>query len=147
MTDREPLATYADVLTSAEVAEILRVSPVHVARRAEWGTLRAFRVGTDRAAWRFDKRRIVAVMQGRPCDEQLPPLLSEPPEVLTAGEVGALLRYDPATIAQLAAKGLLPAFKTSPSPRAPWRFRTREINALIDGAPPTALAPDVSATP
>ncbi|MGW1674610.1 helix-turn-helix domain-containing protein [Streptomyces sp. NPDC002324] len=149
MTEREePLATYAVVLTTAEVAEILRVSPVHVARQAERGTLRAFRVGTSRrAAWRFDRRRIAAVMEGRSCDEELPPLLDQFPEVLTAGEVGDLLRYDQATIAQMAAKGLLPgAFKTSTSPRAPWRFRTQAITDLIEGSPPTAAGPDTPAT-
>lgn len=144
MTDREePLATYAVVLTTAEVAEILRVSPVHVARRAERGTLKAFRVGRSRAAWRFDRRRIAAVLDGRPFDEELPALLAGFPEVLTAREVGTVFRYDPATVAQMAAQGLLPgAFKTSSSPRAPWRFRTGAISALIEGSPPTAAAPD-----
>ncbi|MGW2725096.1 helix-turn-helix domain-containing protein [Streptomyces sp. NPDC001492] len=138
MTEREsetPLANYPAVLTAAEVAEIFRLSPVSIARRAKSGQLKAFRGATGpRAPWRFDKRRIALVLEGRPSDEALPPLLSGHPEVLTAQEVGDVLRYDPTTVAALAAAGRLPGFKTSP--RSPWRFRRQTISALIEGTPP-----------
>lgn len=143
MTDREPepLAEYPDVLTGAEVAKILRLDSRSIARLAERGELPAFRAGSGpKGAWRFDKRRIVALIENRSPWGELPPLLAESPPVLTPLEVGAILRYDPTTVSQMAAGGTLPGFKTTPgSPRAQWRFDRRRISALIETPPPPAV--------
>ncbi|WP_331718277.1 helix-turn-helix domain-containing protein [Streptomyces sp. NBC_00134] len=136
MTDRDasdPLAGFPDVLTGAEVAEILRIDPRTLAALAQSRQLPAFRAGTGvKAAWRFDKRRIVAVIEGRDPWGELPPLLGEFGPVLTAPEVATFLRYERPTVAQLAAAGVLPgAFKISTA-RAQWRFNKVPLLELME---------------
>ncbi|MFE6808594.1 helix-turn-helix domain-containing protein [Streptomyces sp. NPDC057681] len=149
MTDRDAsdlLAGYPEVLTGAEVAEILRIDPRTLAALAQSRQLPAFRAGTGvKAGWRFDKRRIVAVIEGRDPWEELPPLLEQFGPVLTAQEVATFLRYERATVAQMASAGALPgAFKISTA-RAQWRFNKHPLLELMepprpeatpDGAPP-----------
>ncbi|GAA2110928.1 helix-turn-helix domain-containing protein [Streptomyces synnematoformans] len=60
----ELLAGYPDVLTVEEVAGILRTSPRTVRTLASKDQLPgAFKVG---AAWRFDKARLRALIEGQP---------------------------------------------------------------------------------
>ncbi|MEU1132624.1 helix-turn-helix domain-containing protein [Streptomyces sp. NPDC005900] len=128
------LAEYPDVLRGAEVAEILRLGVSTVQRRARSGQLPAFRAGTgERAEWRYEKRRIAALIEGGDAWALLPSLLSGQPPVMTPEEVARVFRYDHATVAAMAATGALPgAFKVGGGGRAPWRFYTDKLATLIN---------------
>lgn len=52
----------ADLLTTGEVAEFLRVNRSTVCRLAGRGELPAFRIGSD---WRFSRERIEAWLRSR----------------------------------------------------------------------------------
>ncbi|MEU1121956.1 MULTISPECIES: helix-turn-helix domain-containing protein [unclassified Streptomyces] len=137
MTESESglLAEYPDVLRGAEVAEILRLDPRTVQRKANAGELPAFRVGDgERAEWRYETRRMVALIEGGDAWAVLPPLLGDRPAVLTTEEVAEILRFDRATVASMAAEGALPgAFKPGGG-RTPWRFSTRALSAVVTDA-------------
>lgn len=137
------LAEYPDVLRGAEVAEILRLDARTVQRRARKGQLPAFRAGVgERAEWRYEKRRVTTLIEGGDAWAPLPPLLEGRPPVMTPEEVAALFRYDPATVAGMAAQGAFPgAFKPGGGSRAPWRFYTEKLAALISAGPGPSSSP------
>ncbi|MEU5959215.1 helix-turn-helix domain-containing protein [Streptomyces sp. NPDC047525] len=151
MTDREPeqvLAEYPDVLTGGEVAAILRLDPRRVASLAQNRELPAFRAGIGpKAGWRFDKRRIVAVIENRDPFAELTSLLAGLPPVLTAQELSDLLRIERPRIAAMAAAGAIPgAFKTAHGGGV-WRFDKRRIVALVDWPPADAHGGPSPTTP
>ncbi|WP_328643925.1 helix-turn-helix domain-containing protein [Streptomyces canus] len=153
MTDRNakpPLAEYPPLLKSSEVAEALRIEPERVRTLTQTGQLPASRVGGPRSEWLYDKRRIVALIEQRDPWEELPSLLEDMPDVLTAAEVAQLLRMTRPFIARLAADGVLPgAFKTG-SAVSSWRFDRRRIaERLVPTNRPTPPEPPPSgpATP
>ncbi|WP_125264875.1 helix-turn-helix domain-containing protein [Streptomyces alboflavus] len=144
MTDREFqfLAEWPEVLTGAEVSEVLRFDPRRVAALAQAGELPAFRAHQGPSApWRFERRRIVLLVEGGDPFQGLPPLLADRPAVLTTKEVAEILRFDPPTVAQMAASGVLPGFKVGAGPRGRWRFNKRPLQDRITAAAPTTETP------
>ncbi|MGW2793577.1 helix-turn-helix domain-containing protein [Streptomyces sp. NPDC001251] len=146
MTDQEPgpLAPHPVVLTTGEVAEILRMGPHSIAAMAKRGELRAFKLGTGpRAQWRYLNRAITALLEGTSPD-QAPEQLAQYPEVLTTPEAATVLRLTPGRTATMAAAGELPAVKVGSGGRAQWRFPRQRLVQLIntpfrptpDSAPP-----------
>lgn len=142
MSDREAgqLAAYPKVLVGGEVADLLGLDPRTVAAYAAAGTLPGFRVHPH-GEWRFDRRRIAAVLENRPT-ASFPPLLQGFPDVMNPRQVGEVLRYEPRTVQQMAAAGTMPgAFKVG-GPKARWRFSREALSAAIEPLPaPTAEPP------
>jgi len=63
------LAGYPEVMTSAEVARVLRFSEPVVRRMAARGEIKGQRFGRD---WRFLRRDIRALMEGPPPEDEPP---------------------------------------------------------------------------
>jgi len=132
MTDRNeqpPLHDLPLLLRGPEVATVMRVSNQHVRRLARSGALPASRISGDRSEWLYDKRRILAVIEGGDPWADLPPLLSDAPEVLTAAETAEFLRLSHPFVVELANEGAIGGFRTK-GDRGDWRFNRRRIAAL-----------------
>ncbi|WP_329468707.1 helix-turn-helix domain-containing protein [Streptomyces sp. NBC_01431] len=146
MTDQEPgpLAPYPTVLTTGEVAEILRMGSQLIAAMAKRGELpTAFKLGSGpRAQWRFLKRAIAALVEGNSPDRTTEQL-AQYPAVLTTAEAAAVLRLTPGRTAALATQGELPAFKVGTGERAQWRFPRQRLVQLIN----TPSTPEPDTTP
>ncbi|MFJ8166502.1 helix-turn-helix domain-containing protein [Streptomyces sp. NPDC096136] len=70
------LARYPEVLTTAEVAALLRISSGRTATMAKDGDLPAFKVGSGTVApWRFPRQKLAQLMEARgvPAAEDGPP--------------------------------------------------------------------------
>lgn len=141
MSDRErgQLAAYPNVLVGGEVAQLLGLDPRTVAAYAAAGRLPGFRVHPH-GEWRFDRRRIAAILENRSTGS-FPPLLEGFPDVMSPRQVGEVLRYEPRTVQQMAAAGTMPgAFKVG-GPAARWRFSRAALSEAIEQPPPPAAEP------
>lgn len=141
MSDREAgqLAAYPKVLVGGEVADLLGLDPRVVAAYAAAGKLPGFRVHPH-GEWRFDRRRIAAIIENRPTGS-FPPLLEGFPDVMSPRQVGEILRYEARTVQQMANAGIMPgAFKVG-GPQARWRFSRAALSAAIEQTPPPAAEP------
>lgn len=141
MSDRDTPPSLDDLpalMRGPEVAAVLRVTPAHVRALARGGHLPASRVGGARSEWLYDKRRLVAMIEGGDPWQELPPLLGDAPEVLRTSEVAAFLRLSRPFVAELTNEGAIKGFRHSP--RGEWRYSSRSIAALAE--PTNAPAKD-----
>ncbi|MFC8668705.1 helix-turn-helix domain-containing protein [Streptomyces sp. NPDC057199] len=141
MSDREPgqLAAYPKVLVGAEVADLLGLDPRNVAAAAAAGKLPAFKVHPH-GEWRFDRRRIAAVIENR-ATGSFPPLLEGFPDVMSPRQVGEVLRYEARTVQQMAAAGTMPGGFKVGGPQARWRFSRAVLSKVIEQQPAPAAEP------
>lgn len=150
MTDRNakppPLHGLPALLRGAEVAAVLRARDAHVRGLARAGRLPAARIGGSRSEWLYDKRRVLAVIEGGDPWADFPPLLEDQPDVLTAGEVAWFFRLSRPFVLELANEGHVRGFRVG-GPGSEWRFDRRHIAFLALPTNRRPVQPDPDQAP
>ncbi len=106
------------ILTTKEVAELIKASEAYVIRGVNSGSIPASRIGSE---WRYWKPLVLARVLSTTSDLTVSgSLVTQGPDVVTAVELGQLLRMTAHTVSKRIADGSIPARKVGKGWRCHW---------------------------